>query len=75
MDGQTAIEREKAGGGDPEGKVCDWCPEPATHSFEMKRRVKGKRNALVGTMMFKFACGHHYETAKRMTDDPLPPLR
>lgn len=74
--GQTRIEGDNVGGGDTEGQKCDWCPEDATRSFEMRRRMKGgKAGATLGTGQFVFACDEHEEFAKKATEQPRPALR
>ncbi len=69
--GQTRIEGDKVGGGDIDGHKCEWCPEPATCSFELQRKIKGARGgATWGTGQFNFACDDHEEIAKKMAGHP-----
>lgn len=64
------------GGGDTTDAKCDWCPEPATDSFEMQRRIKGARaGATVGTGQFIFACDSHKEIAEKVANESRPARR
>lgn len=63
------------GSGDPEGQKCDWCSDPATNSFEIRQRVKGRAGATMGTSQFWFTCDSHVEQGKKMTAEPKPATR
>jgi hypothetical protein len=76
--GQTRIEGDQVGQGDiPEGTSCNWCANPATASFEIKRKIKGARGggAAWPTGQFWFACDDHHGSAERMVAEPLPSHR
>jgi len=74
--GQTRIEGDRVEGGDITDQNCEWCPDPATCSFEFQRRIKGGRGgATWGTGQFIFACDNHREIAKRMAGDPRDSIR
>lgn len=46
--------------GDPRGRSCDWCSEPATDSFEIKQ---GRKR--IGSARYIYACPTHYDVAAR----------
>jgi hypothetical protein len=75
--GQTRIEGDQvAQDVVPEDVSCDWCNDPATASFEIKRKVKGVRaGAVWGTGQFWYACDAHHESARRMVEAPMPSHR
>lgn len=69
---QTTLAGDEPGEGVPQDKTCDWCDDPAKHSFELMKRVKGGKGNVMGTGMYWYACEEHKETAERHTATPLP---
>lgn len=48
---------------------CEYCPEPAVLRLEFKKKIKGKKDGLVGTLRFMEVCRAHEEQGRRLTKD------
>jgi hypothetical protein len=49
-----------------DGETCEWCPDPATVATEIKRKLRGQRNAVVGTGSYIYTCNEHERLAENV---------
>lgn len=72
MNEQTEITGDKLGKGENVNQ-CNWCDDVAIYKGELKRAIKGKRNASTPTGHFMGSCRKHKETLDKFVAEPLPP--